>query len=297
MDPHAYGVSFSVKQCRNLGVDWRECLDWALAQGWRRFRLMSYWDEIEAAHGQYDFAMLDEQITWISQRGGVVTLCLGVKQPRWPEYHWPSWAHDLPKAERNKALLDFVSAVVKRYQGNAAVVSWQLENEALLRGFGEHIDIDRHRLRQEFALIKQLDPTRPIIMSTSNSWGLPLCAPAPDIVGFSHYAIIYSHGTYHRTPHMTWLHRLRAWWLWHVDRTPAFVHELQLEPWGPRAIWEMSPAEQDQSMGPTQIAHNLRDGHAIKAPPIDLWGLEWWYARHQAGDNTIWQAVRAGLDS
>jgi hypothetical protein len=293
MDPDKWGVSFSIKQCRDLDVDWRDCLRWALEQGWRRFRLMSYWNEIERERGTHDFAALDEQIKLIAEQDGIVTLCLGVKQPRWPEYHWPSWARNLPKAERDKALLSFVRTMVGRYHGNKTIVSWQLENEALLRGFGERIDIDRKRLRQEFLLVKQLDSTRPVIMSTSNSWGLPLRAPIPDIIGFSHYAIIYSHSTYHRTPHLAWLHRLRAL----LARRPVFVHELQLEPWGPRAIWKMSHEEQDKSMGPAQITHNLHAGRAIQAPPVDLWGLEWWYARHQAGDESTWRAVKAGLAS
>lgn len=293
MDPSKWGVSFSIKQCRDLGVDWLDCLHWALEQGWRRFRLMSYWNEIERERGSYDFAALDEQIKLIAEQGGIVTLCLGVKQPRWPEYHWPSWARDLPKPERDAALLDFVRTVVERYRGNAGVVSWQLENEALLRGFGERIDIDRARLRREFALVKHLDASRPVIMSTSNSWGLPLRAPIPDIIGFSHYTVKYTRGAYSRRSQLVWLHRLRAL----LARRPVFVHELQLEPWGPRAIWKMSHEEQDRSMSPAQIAHNLRAGRAIKAPPIDLWGLEWWYARHQAGDDSTWQAVQAGLDS
>lgn len=297
MDPDRWGVSFSIKQCRDLGVDWRECLAWALGQGWRRFRLMSYWNECEQHPGEYNFAALDEQFDQIARAGGVVTLCLGVKQPRWPEYHWPGWVHDLPPEEQGKALLRFVETVVKRYRARPNLVSYQLENEALLRGFGETIQIDRSRLRAEFALVKRLDPTHPIIMSTSNSWGVPLRAPTPDIVGFSYYAVIYSHGTYHRTPHMIWLHRLRAWWLRVIEHRRSFIHELQLEPWGPRAIWEMSAQEQDRSMGAAQITHNIRAARAIGLAPIDLWGLEWWYARHMAGDEGPWQAVKNALDS
>jgi len=295
MDPKLWGVSFSAKQCRNLGIDWQACLTWALDQGWRRFRLMSYWNEIEKQRGIYDFAELDRQLELIIQREGIVTLCLGVKQPRWPEYHWPKWARELPKSERDALLLAFVEAVVKRYKGLKTIVSWQLENEALLRGFGERIDIDRKRLRREFDLVKKLDPHRPIIMSTSNSWGLPLRQPMPDIVGFSYYTVIYSHGMYHRTPHLIWLNRLRVWWLRAVEQRDVFIHELQLEPWGPRAIWEMDMAEQDKSMGPDQITHNLTAAKRIGAYPIDLWGLEWWYSRALQGDTTIWSAVHAGI--
>lgn len=293
MNPTTWGVSFSIKQCRDLDVDWQDCLHWALKQGWRRFRLMSYWDEIEAIQGSYDFAALDEQIKLIAEQGGIVTLCLGVKQPRWPEYHWPTWAHDLETDQRDQALLAFVSAVVERYRGNSAIVSWQLENEALLHGFGEQIQIDRGRLRREYLLVKKLDPTRAVIMSTSNSWGLPVRRPLPDIIGFSHYTVKYARGKYSHRAQLIWLHRLRKL----LAPRPVFVHELQLEPWGPRAIWEMSAEEQNKSMGPAQIAHNVRAGRAIKASPIDLWGLEWWYARHLSGDEGPWQAVRKALDS
>ena len=92
IDPRAYGVSFSVKQCRNFGLDPKETLAWLLKQGWRRFRLMSYWNEHEKSQGIYDFTELDWQMKMIENAGGTVTLCLGVKQPRWPEYHWPAQA-------------------------------------------------------------------------------------------------------------------------------------------------------------------------------------------------------------
>jgi hypothetical protein len=92
IDSQKYGVSFSLKQCRNFGLDPQQTLSWLIRQGWRRFRLMSYWDEHETTRGQYDFSELDWQIQRIEKAGGQVSLCLGVKQPRWPEYHWPSWA-------------------------------------------------------------------------------------------------------------------------------------------------------------------------------------------------------------
>lgn len=91
IDPQKYGISFSLKQCRNFGIDPMETLQWLLAQGWRRFRLMSYWNEHEAVQGVYDFTALDIQIATIHSAGGTISLCLGVKQPRWPEYHWPKW--------------------------------------------------------------------------------------------------------------------------------------------------------------------------------------------------------------
>lgn len=279
IDPEKYGVSFSAKQCRNLGIDAHGCLDWLIAQGWRRFRLMSYWNECEKEQGSYDFAELDWQLKRIARAKGFVTLCLGVKQPRWPEYHWPAWALDLTESERTAALLKFLREVVQHVRNHKTIISYQLENEALLRGFGENIHINRRQLRAEFDLVKQLDPAHPIIMSTSNGWGIPLRLPIPDIVGFSYYSIMYKNGGYRQTVQRPWLHRLRQWLISSIWHRPTFIHELQAEPWGPKAIWEMPVAEQARSMDAARIAANITSAQSINVYPIDLWGAEWWYAR------------------
>jgi hypothetical protein len=291
INPELYGVSFSVKQCRNFKLDPKDTLDWLIAQGWRRFRLMSYWNEHQKGPDAYDFTQLDWQIATIAKAGGIVTLCLGAKQPRWPEYHWPSWAWKLPELQRNQALLAYVETVVQRYQDQPAVVSWQLENEALLNNFGHRIDVNRPRLRHEFALIKQLDPTRPILMSTSNGWGIPIRRPLPDKVGFSLYLRRYEKGKYRSTVQSASLHRFRKFLIQTFLRRSVFIHELQCEPWGLKAIWEMSAAEQNKSMSIQQIQTNLQAAKRIGAYPIDLWGGEWWYWRHLQGDDTIWQTV------
>lgn len=296
IDPQKFGVSFSVKQCRGFGIDPEKTLGWLIKDAdFRRFRLMSYWNECEKRPGEYDFAELDRQIRQISRAGGVVSLCLGARQPRWPENHWPEWAWKLPKAQRNEALLRFIQKVVERYRDKPAVISYQLENEALLKSFGRRPEIDRQRLQQEFDLIKKLDPSRPVIMSVSDQWGIPLRRPIPDVVGFSYYHVIH-HTTYRSAHHYRWLHRLRSVITRLLKRRPVFIHELQLEPWGPDAIWKMSAKEQDKSMGPEQIARSVRLAQKTGIYPIDLWGGEWWYWRlHHGKDATIWQAVGRAL--
>lgn len=296
IDPQKFGVSFSLKQCRNLGLDTTETLGWLLHQaGFRRFRLMSYWDEHEKAPGKLGFKALDAQIKQISEAGGLITLCLGARQPRWPENHWPEWAWQLTKPERETALLRYIEATVKRYRGNRAVISYQLENEALLKQFGERPEVDRRRLRKEFDLVKALDPDKPIMMSTSTSWGIPLRRPIPDEVGFSYYQVIYGKNGYGTAWHTPRLHRTRRRLIGLLKHRPVFIHELQLEPWGPTAIWKMPAGEQDKSMSPRQIARNVALAKKVGVYPIDLWGGEWWYWRHRQGDRSIWQAVQRAL--
>jgi hypothetical protein len=297
MPPKIYGVSFSVKQCRAFGIDPKEALDWLIkGAGFRRFRLMSYWDEHEKERGKLDFAQLDWQIKKVADAGGVVTLCLGARQPRWPENHWPEWAWKLSRDGRTAALLTFIETVVKRYKDKPVIISYQLENEALLKSFGRRGEVDRARLVQEFNLVKKLDPSRPIIMTVSDQWGLPWRRPLPDVVGFSYYHVTHSQKGYQSAHHYAWLHRLRAQCIRLFQRRPVFIHELQLEPWGPKAIWEMPLEEQNKSMAPKHITRSLALAKQTKFTPIDLWGGEWWYwrlKRHK--DPSIWQAVQRSL--
>ncbi|MFZ1249708.1 MAG: hypothetical protein WAQ24_05315 [Candidatus Saccharimonadales bacterium] len=298
INPNHYGLSFSLKQCRNFGLDPQDCLKWLLKKGWRRYRLMSYWNEHEPTKGMYDFSELDWQVKMVSKRGGTITLCLGVKQPRWPEYHWPAWAQKLEDDEKSLALLKFIDAVVSRYKDEPCVVSYQLENEALLSNFGREIHIDRARLRREYDLVKRLDPHTPIYMSTSNGWGIPLRRPRPwGGVGFSVYTSMFQKGTYRQTIQRPWLHRLRKIFIEVVLRRPVFIHELQCEPWGPKAIWEMSTAEQAKSMNPERIAHNIAWAQKIGAYPVDLWGAEWWYWRYRQGDKAIYAVVEQAINT
>ncbi len=298
IDAGKYGVSFSLKQCRNLGIDPHACLDWLIDQGWRRFRLMSYWNECEKEQGNYDFSMLDWQLDRVEAAGGVVTLCLGVKQPRWPEYHWPDWALTLPEKEKTIALIQFLTATIEHARGRSCIVSYQLENEALLEGFGRNIDINRGRLRREFQLVKALDTARPIIMSTSTSWGIPMRRPLPDIVGFSFYKMLYNskYRRYREAFHSPLLDRFRAGMIWLLYGVPSFVHELQCEPWGPTAITKMSLEKQDRSMSPERIRRNIRLARRIGVYPIDFWGAEWWYWRWSHDDTRLSEIVTTNLN-
>jgi hypothetical protein len=296
MSSEQFGVSFSIKQCRNFGLDTLQALRWLIDDaGFRRFRLMSYWNEHERSPGEYDFKSLDDQLDIIEQAGGEVTLCLGARQPRWPENHWPLWAWQAAKPIRDKALLDYIAAVVEHCKHRSCIISYQLENEALLVNFGERPEVDRDRLRQEYALVKSVDNKRPTVMTTSTSWGIPIRNPIPDIVGFSFYHTLYQNGRYKHSLLYPWIHRLRKELIKVLHRKPTFIHELQLEPWGPAAIWQMNTSEQDKSMDVAAIQRNIRLARAIKAAPIDLWGAEWWYWRHLQGDDTIWHAVQQSL--
>lgn len=289
------GASFSVSYAQYLGLDPKKCLKAAVDDlGVRRLRLMSYWNRLEPAQGEYDWRELDWQIELAEKAGAEVTLCLGLRQPRWPESHWPDWARELPDDQWQKRLLDFIAEVVKRYKDKACIVSYQLENEALLRTFGENGNFDRSRLKREFALIKQLDPSRPVIMSTSDSWGIPVFGPRPDKYAFSIYRYFYDKGTYRHASRPALFYRLRALVIRLAKWRQVFIHELQAEPWGPKPIPEMDLEEQFKSINPARVKEAVAYARRTGLQPIDIWGLEWWYWLLVEQSHTeIWNYMRA----
>lgn len=298
-----FGVSFSVKYARELGVNWQENFVALLDDMQiRHFRLMSYWDDMEPERGTYNFTDLDWQMDEAAKRGAKVSLAIGMRQPRWPECHKPVWYQNLStKQEKDQAIVDFTKTVVRRYQNHPALQSYQLENEAVNSWFGECTpeDIDQKRLETQFAAVKAIDKQHPLYMSLSDQHGLPLGKPVPDEYGFSVYRIVWNDKTgpfkfYVTYPTPVWYHRLRAWWIKTFKNREVFIHELQIEPWGPVATVDLPIKEQNRSMGPKQIKENVRFARKIGKPEIYTWGGEWWYWRKTVlNDSSVWDTVKS----
>lgn len=273
-----YGASFSAPYCRYLGLRPRTVFYAGLVHlGIERFRLMSYWNVHESHEGKYDFTELDWQFELAKKHNAKITLSIGLRQPRWPEVHQPDWAKQLPKDEWRAKLAKYIEETVRRYRNHPSLESWQLENEALNRNFGVDGEFDRRRLRSEMRLVRSLDSKHPICMSTSNSWGIPLRRPRPDRFGISLYRTTYTNGNYSYSILPAWFYRLRAGLIRFTTRKPVFIHELQMEPWGPGGIMDMSLKEQLRSMNANQFRENIKFARRTGLQPIDLWGLEWWY--------------------
>ena len=242
--------------------------------GIKRYRLMSYWNIHEQSQGEYNFDELDWQFDMIAAVGGSVTMCLGARQPRWPEFHMPDWAKVLPAQEWHAALLQYIEIVVTRYQNHPALVSWQLENEALLQSFGDSSgDFDRARLRREFALVKTLDKVHPVIMTLSDSYGIPVHAPKPDAFAMSIYRITMNQKgqlKYSKRPAL--FYRLRALVIFVLRWRGVFIHELQAEPWESKAITQVPRAQQLAQMGTQRLTKNVHFAKSTGMNPVDLWG-------------------------
>lgn len=301
--PHpTFGASFSQKRSIEMGLDWRANFT-AMVEDlqFKRFRLMSYWDLIEGERGKFSFKDLDWQMDLVARHGGKVSLSIGVRVPRWPECHEPGWAKQLGGHTWKQALYAYMQQVAERYKAHPALESWQLENEGMNNWFGTCDKPDRERLIEEFNLMKKWDPNHPVIMSLSDQHGLPINGPVPDMYGYSVYRTVWNDKVppngYVTYPTPIWYHRLRAVVIKVLKNRDVWIHELQMEPWGPRDTFYLSPEEQDKSMSVEQMGRVLKFGRQLGIDKIDLWGGEWWYWRKVNGDDRMWERIRIELRS
>ncbi len=299
--PYQLGATFIQSYAEFYDLDPQETLT-AITDdlGFDHLRLVSYWNVHEEEQGEYDFSDLDWQFQHAEERDVSVSLAIGLRQPRWPECHMPAWAEPMEMKEWYPHLKDYMQAVIERYKDSPVLVSYQLENEFLLDVFGVCPDHSRERLIDSFEFVKELDPTRPVIVSRSNnatpSW--PVGEPRADIIGASIYKRVWD-GTltnrYFEYPLPPWFYAFLAGGAKLTTNRDTVIHELQAESWLPRGM-DMRTASTEElykSMNPEMLANRFEYGRATGIREIDLWGVEWWYSRKvNDGDDSLWKVAR-----
>ena len=298
--PETIGVSFIPEYAAYLGVDPKETLDALLNDlHVKHLRLTSYWDTIEATKGSYDFTQLDWEFQKAEAAHAKITLSVGLRQPRWPECHVPSWVDTTqPTTNWQPQLEAFISAVVKRYKTSPALQSYQLENEYFLKVFGICQNFSRERLVNEAALVKKLDPSHTLIISRSNNaLGWPIGAPTPDEYGISIYRRVWSPlaKRYLQYPFPAWYYGFLAGWTKLATGKDSMAHELQAEPWPPHGqnIPETSLEEQSKSFNAERLKDTVEFGRATGMKTMDLWGAEYWYYRKVVlKDPSVWNEAK-----
>ncbi len=302
-EPFVFGATFIPDYARYLNVDPKETMDAMTNElGIRHFRLVSYWDNIEAQKGTYNFDELDWQFAKAEASGSKVSLAIGLRQPRWPECHEPAWAKGRPVAEFYPELKQYMTAVIERYKTSPALESYQLENEFFLSVFGECTDFSRDRLVQEYEMVKKIDSAHPVIVSRSNNIvGIPLRDPQPDLAAVSVYKRIWDKEytyRYMEYPFPAWFYSSLAGWGELLTGRDMMIHELQTEPWLPEEYsMQTAPiSEFDKTLSPERLKDRLDYAKATGIKRIDLWGVEWWYARKEArGAPSVWDTAKDEL--
>ncbi|KKW08230.1 MAG: Endo-1,4-beta-mannosidase [Candidatus Kaiserbacteria bacterium GW2011_GWA2_49_19] len=292
----AWGVDFSQKHAENLGLNWQENYLALLDDlGVRHLKISTTWDFLEPQEGQYHFQGLDWQLEQARARGVDVILVLGRKTPRWPECHVPQWARAKAEDQQRETVLGLIRQVVLRYQSNPAIWAWQVENEPLL-SFGECPPADKTFLKEEVALVKSLDPGRPVIVSDSGEWSLWFqVARIGDIVGTTLYrtAWVKELGRYADYPFPPVFYHRKAELIEKVFGKRVINIELQAEPWGPQLLYDSPLAEQQKTMTISKFRENLEFARATGLDTFYLWGGEWWYwMKEKQEDSSFWDEAK-----
>lgn len=291
------GISFSQVQSERFGQDWRKNYEAILDDlKPRHIRIATYWDRIEKEPGKYDFSETDWMIEQARAHNTRVTLVVGQKVIRWPECFYPAWLDKNNPGEAAPATTKFIKATAEHYKDNLGLTNWQLENEFFLKVFGEcpRQNLTHTQLQNEYDVLKSIDGNRPIVLSASNNYGLPLTGPFGGIYGFSMYKRVWNpqFGYFVYTYPAAW-----SWW--RAGMINLFlnqnirIHELQAEAWGPTGNEKLSYEESTKSMNPRYFDEIISWARATNIKHFDLWGSEWWYdqkTRH--GHSEMWEAVK-----
>lgn len=289
-----YGMSFNTLYARELGLDWQETYNAIVDDlGVRHLRLAAHWPMVEPVAGTYNFTELDYQIKKAEEVGAEVILGVGRRLPRWPECHVPDWAAALTEETRNKAQLDYMRAVVERYKDSPAITYWQVENEPFLEVFAfEHCGfLDTDFLEQEIALVKEIDSSRPILVTDSGNLGLWYGAyKRGDAFGTSVYVHFWNPeiGQF-RTLLPPFVYRVKENILAFIyGEKPTFLIELSAEPWLIAPIATVPIDVQFSRMDTEKFADILEYARETRYDKQYLWGAEWWYWLLLQGHEEMW---------
>lgn len=305
--PIQLGSTFVPNYARYLGVDPKETMTAMIDDlGLDRIRLVSYWKDIEPQKGTYNFDELDWQFRLAEDRKIKVSLSIGLRQPRWPECHEPSWVNTKePRQNWQPDLERFMTSVIERYKNSPALDSYQLENEYFLNVFGLCYNFDRQRLIEEAALVRKLDPDHKLIITRSNNWtiasGFPVGQPRADEFGVSVYKRVWDRTItkrYYEYPIPPWFYSVLAGGGKILTGKDLIIHELQTEAWTPDGF-EIKNAPIDElynSMNPKRLKERIKYAKDSGMRTIDTWGAEWWYQmKTQRDAPELWETAKQEL--
>lgn len=298
--PLKLGVSFSPDYAESLGLNPQTTMKALLGIGVRQFRINSYWNDIEPSPGQYNFNDLDWEFQYANQYHAKIILVLGLRQPRWPECHMPTWADSEPQSVWQPQLETAMTKVIERYKNNPALEDYQLENEYFLKGFGICTNFSRSRLISEYNLVKKLDPAHPVIVGRSNNaLGFPIGQPQPDEFSISVYKRVWDASVTHRYieyPYPAWFYAFLAGVQKIFLHKDMMIGEMQAEAWLPtgQTMQNSTLAEQNKSLNATRLTGRFKYAEATGMRSIDMWGAEYWYYRLTIRhDPSLWNVAKS----
>jgi hypothetical protein len=311
------GANFSCKQAEYLGMDCGSLFARVLDDlGVRQVRISAYWSDIEREPGVYDFAAVDRLLDLAENRDARVTVSIGMRAQRYPEFWFPTWLrlaaglqpgdgpedHPMVRA----ALFPYLAAAAAHIGAHPAVEALQVENEPFVPSYAYDT---RWRIRPEFVAeeirtVRAHDPGgNPIVVSHA-SW-----------TRFDdHWRWILDHADI--LAQSVYVKRQRGPWPWlyifpyrigplaadlpgQADAAARrgkqlWVGELQAEPFErPDVDVRRIPTDHAASFSARWLEENLRLAARTGATRVYLWGVEWWAYLHDVrGEPELWEMGR-----
>ncbi len=296
-DKVVFGINFSQKHSKELGLDWKENYLALLDDlGVRKIKLLTHWDLLEPQKDSFSFDDLDWQINEAEKRGVKIILVMGMKTGRWPECHLPGWANELEKKEQQERILKLIKETVLRYSESKAVDVWQVENEPFF-SFGTCPWKSKDFLKQEVELVRSLDQTRLILVTDSGEGSFWFeAARLGDIVGTTMYKKVWIDQLNNYVDYLIppIFYRRKADLVQRVFNKEVMIVELQAEPWGPKLLYDLPIEEQKKTMNLEQFRYNINFAKETGFDKIYLWGAEWWYwMKVKQGQSEIWMEAKS----
>ena len=290
-----YGISYNLPYVLELGLNPDVVFD-AFVNDLkvRDFRLSTHWTLIEPIQNQFDFTWMDTDIRKVEKVNGHIILGVGRRLPRWPECHVPDWAKSLTWEEQKRELREYITAVVLRYKDSSAVTHWQVENEPYLSLFAYDFcgNLDEAFLEEEIALVKSLDPTRPVVVTDSGNLGTWNGAYRQgDAFGTSVYVYFWN-------PELGQFKSILPPWFYRVKENimallhgekETFLIELSLEPWLLEPVTAVDIETQYSRMNIEKFNEIIAYAENTRYEKQYLWGGEWWYWLSKNGHPEMWE--------
>jgi hypothetical protein len=327
------GISFRPLQAEALGLDPMATLVTLLSYPFQLIRLGAYWNRIERGPGRLDAGELDRQVDAAEEAGKQIIVCVGpVKTFGYPEFFVPG--HHLPRPLREGTLVEpadhpslleaataFATRIVERYRGRRAIVTWQVEHDAVDPLGMEHSwRLSAAFVRREVEAVRAADPTRPVLMNgflpTSapvrmQQWwrtrdqgdSLAVAQRLADIVGVDFYPRHALAARGGRTAYLTGgIEALRRRSGLLASGRRLIIDEGQAEPW--EAV-TTPPSPRDRAMYsclPEHVIENYNQcmrwnqQRACALEAYLFWGAEYWLLRDRQGDPRYLQAFARVLE-
>lgn len=283
-----FGATFSPQYAKYLRLDWQKIFIKMLDEtNIKNLRLPTYWEEVEKDQDIFDFSDLDFMLNEAGKRNAKVIMVLGERQPRWPECHIPVWAKALTVPDRQKRLLHFMDQIIQKYKDNPQIWAWQIENEPMLKAFGEGCDIpNRSFLMSEVDLVRSFS-NKPIIMTDSGELGAWVTSmQLSDIFGTTIYRQVYDKALGYVTyPIPPYFYNIKSSVIRNIfarTNQKTIIAELQAEPWLSGGNF-LSADKQAKIFTTKDFQDYVNFAERTGFDESYLWGVEWWYWMSQNG--------------